>query len=105
MNRTIKIYIVFLVLLFVAIIYLDAVRPRPINWTPSFDLKDKIPFGLYVFDNESPNLLKNNKIEKITKTAYEYFEPLYDYDSLVNTYKVKGNILAISEYYSLDNQY
>lgn len=104
MNRTIKIYIVFLVLLFVAIIYLDAVRPRPINWTPSFDLKDKIPFGLYVFDNESPNLLKNNKIEKITKTAYEYFEPLYDYDSLVNTYKVKGNILAISEYYSLDNE-
>jgi hypothetical protein len=54
MSKTIKIYIVFLVLLLVAIIYIDAVRPRPINWTPTFDLKDKIPFGLYVFDNESP---------------------------------------------------
>jgi hypothetical protein len=104
MGKTIKIYIVFLVLLLVAIIYIDAVRPRPINWTPTFDLKDKIPFGMYVFDNESPSLLKSNQIKKITKTAYEYFEPLYDYDSLVNNYKIKGTVLSISQEYPLDKQ-
>ncbi len=104
MNKTVKIYIVFLVLLLVAIIYIDAVRPRPINWNPTYDLKDKIPFGLYVFDNESPSLLKNNKIEKIGKTAYEYFDPLYDADTLVKNYKVKGNVLSISQYYSIDKE-
>ena len=88
----------------VAIIYIDAVRPRPINWNPTYDLKDKIPFGLYVFDNESPSLLKNNKIEKIGKTAYEYFDPLYDADTLVKNYKVKGNVLSISQYYSIDKE-
>ncbi len=104
MNKTIKIYIVFLVLLLVGIIYIDAVRPRPINWNPTFDLKDKIPFGLYVFDNESPALLKNNEIEKISKTAYEYFDPLYDYDTLVKNYKIKGTLLSISKYYPIDQQ-
>ncbi len=104
MSKTIKIYIVFLVLLLVGIIYMDAIRPRPVNWSPTFDLKDKIPFGLYVLDNELPALLKQNKIEKVNKTAYEYFEPLYNYDSLVDTYKVKGNVLSISEYYEIDQQ-
>lgn len=104
MNKTIKIYIVFLVLLLVGIIYIDAVRPRPINWNPTYDLKDKIPFGLYVFDNESPTLLKNNKIEKIGKTAYEYFDPLYDADTLVKNYTVKGNVLSISQYYPIDKE-
>ena len=53
MNKTVKIYIVFLAILLVGIIYIDAVRPRPINWNPTFDLKDKIPFGLYVFDQHA----------------------------------------------------
>ncbi len=104
MNQTIKIYIVFLVLLLVGVIYIDAVRPRPINWNPTYDLKDKIPFGLYVFDNESPTLFKSNKIEKIGKTPYEYFDPLYDFDSLVKNYKIKGNVLSISQNYAIDKQ-
>ena len=102
MNKTVKIYIVFLAILLVGIIYIDAVRPRPINWNPTFDLKDKIPFGLYVFDQEAPTLLKNNQIEKIGKTAYEYFDPLYDYDTLVKNYKIKANVLSISKYYPID---
>ncbi len=104
MNKTVKIYIVFLVLLLIGIIYIDAVRPRPINWNPTYDLKDKIPFGLYVFDNELPTLLKNNKIKRIGKTAYEYFDPLYDADSLVKNYKVKGTVLSISQYYPIDKE-
>ncbi len=86
------------------IVYIDAVRPRPVNWSPTFGLKDKIPFGLYVFDNESPILLKTNKVEKVSKTAYEYLEPLYDYDTLVNNYKVKGTILKIDNRYNIDEE-
>ncbi len=104
MNNTIKIYIFFLVLLLVGVIYIDAVRPRPINWSPTFDLKDKIPFGLYVFDKEAPQLLKNNSIQKIGETPYEYLDKLYDYDTLVNNYKTKGTVFSVSEYFQIDQQ-
>lgn len=104
MNKTIKIYIIFLVLLLVGIIYIDAVRPRPINWSPTYDLKDKIPFGLYIFDNESKTLLKNHTIKKVRNTAYEYFEALYNYDTLVKNYKESGTVLFISEYYMIDDE-
>ncbi len=104
MNKTIKIYIVFLVLIFIAIIFVDANRPRPIDWRPTYSINDKIPFGLYIFDKESPTLLKKNSLKKVTNTIYEYFEPLYNYDSLVNNYNERGTILSISEYSLIDDQ-
>jgi len=104
MNRTIKIYIVFLVLLLVGIIYVDATRPKPINWTPTFDINDKIPFGLYVFNQESKGIFKNQKVNRIRETAYEYFEPKYNYDSLINTYDVKGTVLSVSKEYLIDDE-
>jgi len=104
MNKTIKIYIVFLVLLLVGIIFVDANRPKPINWSPTYAINDKIPFGMYVFKQESDKLFKNQKVNAIFETAYEYFEPLYDYDTLVNTYKKTGTILSISENYLIDEE-
>ncbi len=91
-------------LLIIGIVYLDAVAPKPINWTPTYSLKDKIPMGMYVFNEEIGSLLKNKKIEKINVTPYEYLEPLYDYDSLVKNYKVKGTYLTISEFSSIDEE-
>ena len=52
MSRTLKIYVFFLLLLIGFAVYLDAIKPKPVDWTPSYDLRDKIPFGLYVFDKE-----------------------------------------------------
>lgn len=103
MNKTIKIYIVFLILLLAGVIYIDGVRPKPINWNPTFDLRHKIPFGLYVLDQEASKLFRNHKINKIEKTPYEYFEPLYVYDTVVDNYSVNGTILVISDNYALDN--
>ena len=104
MNRSLKIYIALLVLVFVAIVYLDAIAPKPINWTPTYSIKDKIPYGLYVFDHEIGSVLKNQKIEKLNITPYEYFYDRYDYDTLVEDYKVKGTFLNISEYSTIDNE-
>ncbi len=103
MNKTIKIYIVFLVLLLVGIVYIDVSRPKPINWSPTYGVKDKIPFGMYVFNEEAPSLF-GQKVNRITQTAYEYFEPKYDYDSLVNTYTIRGTILSISDQYLIDDE-
>ena len=104
MSRNLKLYIALLLLLLIGTIVIDANKPEPIDWKPTFGLKDKIPFGLYVLDHEIPQLAKNRKISKITSTPYEYLNPLYDYDTLVNTYMLKGTILSISEYPMLDEE-
>lgn len=104
MNRTIKIYITFLVLLLAGIVFMDANRPKPIDWSPTYSIKDKIPFGLYIFKQEADALFKGQKVNPVFETAYEYLEPLYNYDSLVNTYIKKGTILSISENYLIDEE-
>ena len=102
MNRTLKIYIAFLVALLVLIVVVDINRPKPINWTPSFDVNSKIPFGLYVFNEEKENFFKGDTIQTIQTTPYEYIDSFYDFDTLVNTYEIKGTFLAISEDYFID---
>lgn len=104
MTRTLKIYIILLIIMLVGIIYIDANAPKPVNWTPTYSIKDKIPLGLYVFDKEINSLLKNQKIEKINISPYEYFYDKYNYDTLVNNYTVKGSFLNISEYATIDDQ-
>jgi hypothetical protein len=104
MSKSVKIYIGILVLILAATIAYDSTKPKPINWTPSYSVKDKIPFGLYVFDHEIGNLLKGRKINRHNVTPYEYLESLYDYDTLVNDYKVKGCILNINEVSKIDSE-
>lgn len=104
MSKSIKIYVVILVLLLGAIIYLDATKPKPINWNPTYSLSDKIPLGMYVFDKEINSIFKNQKIEKIIVSPYEYFYNKYNDDTLVNNYKIKGTLLSIAEYSDIDDQ-
>ena len=104
MNRTLKIYVFFLILLLAGIVYIDINRPKPINWSPTYSIKDKIPFGLYVFNNEIKSYFKNQKIQKINTTPYEYLIDQYDYDTLVNNYKINGTAVNVSEYSDIDKQ-
>ena len=46
MNKSIKIYIFILILIFIGIIWADASKEKPIDWTETFSLNDKIPFGM-----------------------------------------------------------
>ncbi len=100
MPRSLKIYIFLLLLVLVGIIYVDATQPKPINWTPSYALNDKIPFGLYVFGEESETLFKNQKINRFNQTPYEYFYPKYDYED--STYTIKGDFLFVNDIMNLD---
>lgn len=95
MNRTLKIYIAFLVLIVIGIILIDANRSKPIDWSPTFATKDKIPFGLYVLDNEIDTLLPKHKVERFGSTLYEYLDPKYSFKD--STYSVKGTLLFISQ--------
>ncbi|MFC4816981.1 DUF4350 domain-containing protein [Flavobacterium sp. GCM10023249] len=110
MNNKIILYIVILLLVIIGVGYIDAARPKPINWNPSYKVSDKIPLGLYVFDKEIGGLLKDSKIEKLDVTPYEFFTQNYanseDYenDSIAPVYTKEGTFLYIDESARLDDE-
>ncbi|MBL0736913.1 DUF4350 domain-containing protein [Flavobacterium sp. GN10] len=104
MDNKIKIYIAILVLIFGITLLVDKGQPKPIDWTPTYSVEDKIPFGLYVFDQEADVLFKQ-KVERIsTQTPYEYLDSQYDARENVETYKIKGTFMNISEVDNIDDQ-
>ena len=104
MNGKLKIIIVILSVLLVLVIYLDYSKPKPVNWTPTYAIKDKFPFGLYVFDHEIESLLSDREIKRVFKTPYEFLEPQYNYDSLVEDYNCKGTLLFVNQNYTIDDE-
>lgn len=100
MNRALKIYIALLVLIIIGIIVVDANRPKPVNWTPTYATKDKIPFGLYVLDQEMDRLFPNKKIERFGSSLYEYLDPKFN--TIDSTFAASGTLLLISESNEMD---
>ena len=90
------------VIIAVVVTIANAMKPTPINWDPTYAAHDKIPFGLYVLDNEAPNLFGPDSIHKFGETAYEFLDKKYDFES--SEYKVKGTFLKISEGNSIDRE-
>lgn len=82
-------------------VFIESNRPRPIDWNPTFALNDKIPFGLYVLDKEADKLFSKQKITKISKTPYEFFDDKYDYSD--STYTVKGDVLYVNNDFTIDD--
>ncbi len=104
MDNKVKIYIAILVLIFGITLLVDKGQPKPIDWTPTYSVEDKIPFGLYVFNQEADALFKQ-KIESISiETPYEYLDSQYDETEGVETYKIKGTFINISEVNNIDDQ-
>lgn len=102
MSKSIKIYIFILVLILVGIVTIDANRPKPIDWKPTYSIKDKIPYGLYVLDQEINGFFKNKKVEKFGKTPYEFLDYKYSYSD--SSYSIKGSVLFINENYTIDEE-
>ncbi|MFY8068889.1 MAG: DUF4350 domain-containing protein [Flavobacterium sp.] len=90
-----------MVLILVGIIIIDANKKVPIDWRPSYSLREKIPFGLYVFDQESKSFFSPQKIKKFGETPYEFFDQYYDVDD--STYSVSGTFLHIDNSCTIDN--
>lgn len=100
-----KIYIAILVLLFGIVLLTDKGKPKPIDWTPTYSVNDKIPFGLYILDEEFNVFFKKQKVKKIsTETPYEYLDSQYDENENVENYKIKGAFINISEANNIDDQ-
>ncbi|NHN27584.1 DUF4350 domain-containing protein [Flavobacterium jejuense] len=102
MPKSIKIYISILVLILIGIITIDANKPKPVDWSPTFSVKDKIPFGLFVLNNEIDSLFNEQKIERFGVTPYEFLDPKYSYKD--STYTTKGTIMYIDESSNIDDE-
>lgn len=102
MNKKMTPYIVIAVVIIGILLVVGLMSPKRLDWTPTYDPKDKIPLGLYVFDNEAPVLFKNQEIKKFSITPYEYFDERFDYNK--RTYKAKGTFISITDGNTIDNE-
>jgi len=102
MKKNKEIIIIGSVVLFLAIIITiaNALAPEPVDWRPTYSAKDKIPLGLYVLDNESPEIFKGDSVHKFWETPYEFLDKKYDYEA--SNYTIKGSFLKIEEENTLD---
>lgn len=48
----------------------------PVNWSPTFDSKDTIPYGTYVLRQELGHIFPDSNITNIDQNTYEFFEKI-----------------------------
>ncbi|MEX0290524.1 MAG: DUF4350 domain-containing protein, partial [Flavobacteriaceae bacterium] len=70
MDRRAKMIIGLFAAVLLAIIVSEIVRPRPLNWRPSYTANDKIPFGCFVLFHELASLFPSSQIQRIDETPY-----------------------------------
>ncbi|OGX88462.1 hypothetical protein BEN47_08980 [Hymenobacter lapidarius] len=67
---TFRLYLLGIALLFGAYILLEYNRPKPLDWTPSYANKDKIPYGTFALYDQLPRLLGTDSVEVVRLPAY-----------------------------------
>nr|WP_299484748.1 DUF4350 domain-containing protein [uncultured Allomuricauda sp.] len=96
MDKRSKIVITIFSLVVLGIIVTEIVRPKPINWRPSYTAVDKIPFGCYVLYNELSTMFDKSEIKTVEESVY---------DALVNKGDSRtSNYIFINDYVDLDEQ-
>ncbi len=74
MTRLNKFYIFLLVLSLGLLISHELLKPKAINWFPTYVSTHKMPYGTYVLYQELSNLFPESKIQKINKPPYLFLE-------------------------------
>lgn len=96
MERRSKIILGLLATVLLSIIVTEIVRPKPINWRPSYTSTSKIPFGCFVLFNELPTIFPNSKIQTVQESVY---------DLLVTRDSSRlSSYVIINDFISLDKQ-
>lgn len=67
MPKSLKIYLFLLVLIFVGIIWADATKDKPIDWSETYSIKDKIPFGMYVLIKNIKSFSHHKRLKNLAK--------------------------------------
>lgn len=72
MNKTFKIYAIIFIIIMVILALLEVNKKEVTDWRKNFDVNEKSPFGLFVFNEEVKGLFKNN-LKKVDQTPYDYY--------------------------------
>lgn len=72
MNKTFKIYALIFIIIMVVLALLEVNKKEVTDWRKNFDVDEKSPFGLFVFNHESKDLFKG-KLKKVDVSAYEFY--------------------------------
>ena len=67
---TFRLYLLGIGLLFVGYVALEYNRPKPLDWTPTYSNKDKIPYGTFVLFDQLPHLLGTDSVRVVRLPAY-----------------------------------
>ena len=67
---TFRLYLLGITLLFGGYVALEYNRPKPLNWSPTYANKDKIPYGTYVLYDQLPRLLGTDSVEVVRLPVY-----------------------------------
>ena len=85
MNKTFKLYGIIFIIVLVILALLEFNKTQITDWRKNFDVNEKTPFGLFVFNKEVGTLL-HQKVKKVELSPYDFYQK--------NTLKLH-NILAI----------
>jgi len=69
-NKFSQNYVSFLCIFFI----FSCIQDKIVNWKPTFDSKDKIPYGTYILKQELENLFPKNDILVINKNTLEFLK-------------------------------
>ena len=72
MNKTFKIYAVIFIIVMVILALLEVNKKEVTDWRKNYDVNQKSPFGLFVFNKEIKDLFKNN-LTKLDVAPYDYY--------------------------------
>lgn len=67
---TFRWYVLGLLALFGAYVALEYYRPKPLDWSPTYANKDKIPYGTFVLFDQLPRLLGTDSVATVRRLAY-----------------------------------
>lgn len=73
MNKTFKLYGIIFIIVLAVLALLEFNKTEITDWRKNFDVNQKNPFGLFVFNNEIENLL-HQKVKKIEISAYDFYK-------------------------------
>lgn len=72
MKKTFKIYAVIFIVVMLILALLEVNKKETTDWRKNFNINEKSPFGLFVFNNEAKDLFKNN-LRKTEEIPYDYY--------------------------------
>ncbi len=74
MDKKLKIYIGLLLFILLGIVYVESIKPKEINWFPSYAAKDKIPYGTYILHKEMSSLFDEENVRDVYENPYLFLK-------------------------------